>query len=149
MALREIRKDGDEILSKKCKEVTVFDHKLHILLDDMYETMNKANGVGLAAPQVGILKRVVVIDVGQGRIELINPQIIKTEGSQTGSEGCLSFPGLFGEVERPEYVKVRALDRNGKEFEVEGHELLARALCHECDHLDGVVFTEHVTQYLE
>lgn len=149
MALREIRKDGDEILSKKCKEVTVFDHKLHILLDDMYETMNKANGVGLAAPQVGILKRVVVIDIGQGRIELINPQIIKTEGSQTGSEGCLSFPGLFGEVERPEYVKVRALDRNGKEFEVEGHELLARALCHECDHLDGVVFTEHVTQYLE
>lgn len=149
MALREIRKDGDEILSKKCKEVTVFDHKLHILLDDMYDTMNKANGVGLAAPQVGILKRVVVIDIGQGRIELINPQIIKTEGSQTGSEGCLSFPGLFGEVERPEYVKVRALDRNGKEFEVEGHELLARALCHECDHLDGVVFTEHVTQYLE
>ena len=149
MALREIRKDGDEILSKKCKEVKVFDHRLHILLDDMYETMNKANGVGLAAPQVGILKRVAVIDIGEGRIELINPQIIKTKGSQNGAEGCLSFPGLFGEVERPDYVKVKALDRNGKEFVLEGRELLARAICHECDHLDGVVFTEHVTEYIE
>ena len=149
MALREIRKDGDEILSKKCKEVKVFDQKLHILLDDMYETMNKANGVGLAAPQVGILKRVAVIDIGEGKIELINPQIIKTKGSQNGAEGCLSFPGLFGEVERPDYVKVKALDRNGKEFVLEGRELLARAICHECDHLDGVVFTEHVTEYIE
>ncbi len=149
MALREIRKDGDEILSKKCKEVKVFDRKLHILLDDMYETMTKANGVGLAAPQVGILKRVAVIDVGEGRIELINPQIIETSGSQIGNEGCLSFPGLFGEVERPDYVKIKALDRNGKEFEIEGKELLARAMCHECDHLDGVVFKEHVIRYVE
>lgn len=149
MALREIRKDGDEILSKKCKEVKVFDQKLHILLDDMYDTMNKANGVGLAAPQVGILKRAAVIDIGEGRIELINPEIIKTKGSQTGAEGCLSFPGLFGEVERPDYVKVKAFDRNGKEFVLEGRELLARAICHECDHLDGIVFTEYVTEYLE
>lgn len=149
MALREIRKDGDEILSKKCKEVKVFDRKLHILLDDMYETMTKANGVGLAAPQVGILKRVAVIDVGEGRIELINPQIIETSGTQIDNEGCLSFPGLFGEVERPDYVKIKALDRNGKEFEIEGKELLARAMCHECDHLDGVVFKEHVIRYVE
>ena len=149
MALREIRYREDDVLYKQCKEVKKFDAKLAILLDDMYETMQKANGVGLAAPQIGILKRVVVIDIGEGRIELINPEIIKTSGSQNGTEGCLSFPGLFGEVERPNYVKVRAFDRNGNEFNIEGEELLARALCHECDHLNGVVFTSHVTKYVD
>ncbi len=114
----------------------------------MYDTMTKADGVGLAAPQVGILKRAVVIDVGNGRIELINPEIIETSGSQTGSEGCLSFPGVYGEVERPNYVKVKAQDRNGKWFIAEGEELLARAFCHECDHLDGHVFTELVKKYI-
>ena len=139
----------DEILRKRCKEVTKFDEKLGILLDDMYETMTKADGVGLAAPQVGILKRVVVIDVGNGRIELINPEIIETEGEQDGAEGCLSFPGLFGNVKRPYKVKVKAQDRNGRKFIVEGEELLARVFCHECDHLDGHVFTELVTEYLK
>lgn len=149
MALREIRYREDDVLYKRCKEVVKFDGKLAILLDDMYETMQKANGVGLAAPQVGILKRAVVIDTGEGRIELINPEIVETSGSQNGNEGCLSFPGLFGEVERPNYVKVKAYDRNGKEFELEGEELLARAICHECDHLDGVVFTSRVTKYVD
>lgn len=149
MALREIRYGEDDVLYKRCKEVIKFDGKLAILLDDMYETMQKANGVGLAAPQVGILKRAVVIDIGEGRIELINPEILETSGSQNGNEGCLSFPGLFGEVERPNYVRVKAFDRNGNEFELEGEELLARAICHECDHLDGVVFTSHVTKYVD
>lgn len=149
MALRELRYKDDEVLYKNCKEVRKFDEKLAILLDDMYETMQKANGVGLAAPQVGILKRVVVIDIGEGRIELINPEITEKSGSQTGNEGCLSFPGVWGEVERPMKVKVKAFDRNGKEFELEGEELLARAICHECDHLDGVVFTSHVTKFVD
>ena len=149
MAIRQIRKSGDEILNKRCKEVKIFDEKLGILLDDMYETMTKAEGVGLAAPQVGILKRVVVIDIGSGRIELINPEIIETDGEQEGAEGCLSFPGLYGTVKRPNYVKVKAQDRTGKSFIAEGEELLARAVCHECDHLDGHVFTELVTEYLK
>ncbi|MEE1351020.1 MAG: peptide deformylase [Clostridia bacterium] len=149
MAIRQIRLKNDEILGKKCKEVKKFDEKLWILLDDMYETMQKSEGVGLAAPQVGIIKRVVVIDIGEGKIEMINPQIIETSGSQNGPEGCLSFPGLFGEVERPNYVKAKAFDRNGNEFIVEGEALLARAICHECDHLDGIVFTSHVTKYLD
>lgn len=149
MAIRQIRKSGDEILKKRCKEVKIFDEKLGILLDDMYETMTKAEGVGLAAPQVGILKRVVVIDIGSGRIELINPEIIETDGEQEGAEGCLSFPGLYGTVKRPNYVKVKAQDRTGKSFIAEGEELLARAFCHECDHLDGHVFTELVTEYLK
>lgn len=149
MAIRQIRQREDEVLSKRCKEVIKFDEKLWILLDDMYDTMKKAEGVGLAAPQVGILKRVVVIDTGEGRIELINPRIIETSGEQTGAEGCLSFPGTFGLVSRPNYVKVKAQDRNGDEFIIEGEELLARAFCHECDHLDGVVFTSHVTEYVE
>lgn len=149
MAQRQLRYREDDILYKKCKEVTNFDEKLAILLDDMYDTMTKANGVGLAAPQVGIIKRAVVIDTGEGKIELINPQIIETSGSQVGNEGCLSFPGVWGEVERPDYVKVRAYDRHGKEFELEGKELLARAICHECDHLDGVVFTSHVTKFVD
>lgn len=149
MAIRQIRYKDDEILSKKCKEVKVFDKKLWILLDDMYETMKQANGVGLAAPQVGIMKRVVTIDIGDGKIEMINPEITETSGSQIGSEGCLSFPGLFGEVERPDYVKAKAYDRNGNEFIVEGNGLLARAICHECDHLDGIVFTSHVIRYVD
>ena len=149
MAIREIRLRDDEILRKKCKEVKKFDEKLWILLDDMYDTMNKAEGVGLAAPQVGIMKRAVVIDVGEGRIELINPEIIETSGEQTGNEGCLSFPGLYGEVTRPNYAKIKAQDRNGKWFIVEGEELLERALLHECDHLEGHVFTEKVTKYVD
>lgn len=149
MAIREIRKHEDEILRKQCKTVTKFDEKLAILLDDMYETMNKAEGVGLAAPQVGILKRVAVIDVGEEKIELVNPEIIETSGSQIGNEGCLSFPGIFGEVERPNYVKVKAQDRNGRAFVVEGEELLARALCHECEHLDGHIFKEKVIRYID
>ena len=137
MAIREIRKKGDEILYKKCKEVKNFDNKLHILLDDMYDTMKKQEGAGLAAPQVGIFKRAVVIDVGQGRIELINPEIIEESGEQTGSEGCLSVPGVWGEVTRPNVVTVKAQDRNGKWFKMTGEGLLARAMCHEAEHLDG------------
>lgn len=149
MAIREIRKKGDEILQKKCKPVVDFDKKLHILLDDMYDTMVKSDGVGLAAPQVGILKRAVVVDTGLGKIELINPEIIEESGSQTGSEGCLSVPKVFGEVERPMKVKVRAQDRYGKWFEAEGEELTARAFCHEIDHLDGKLFTEKVIRYID
>lgn len=149
MAIREIRQKGDEILSKKCKEVVFFDKKLGILLDDMYETMQKSNGVGLAAPQVGILKRAVVIDVGEGKIELINPVITETSGSQTGNEGCLSVPGVFGEVERPKMVTVKAQDRNGSFFEMTGEDLLARAMCHEVEHLDGKLFLEKVTKFVE
>ena len=149
MALRQVRYKEDDVLYKECKEVKKFDEKLGILLDDMYDTMKKANGVGLAAPQVGILKRAVVIDIGEGRIELINPQIIETSGLQTGTEGCLSFPNVWGEVERPNYVKVKAFDRYGKEFELEGEELLARAICHECDHLNGIVFTSHVIRFVD
>ena len=149
MALRQVRYKEDDVLYKECKEVKKFDEKLGILLDDMYDTMKKANGVGLAAPQVGIIKRAVVIDIGEGRIELINPHIIDESGSQTGTEGCLSFPNVWGEVERPNYVKVKAFDRYGKEFELEGEELLARAICHECDHLDGVVFTSHVIKFVD
>ena len=145
MAIRNIVKDGDEILTKKCRPVTKFDRKLHVLLDDMAETMHRANGVGLAAPQVGILRRAVVIDVSPEQndvLELVNPQIIAYSGTQEGNEGCLSFPGQWGIVKRPNYVKVRAQDRFGEEFEIEGKELLARAFCHEIDHLDGVVFKE-------
>ena len=127
MALRNIVKEGDDILNKKCRPVQKFDKKLAILLEDMAETMRNANGVGLAAPQVGILRRV-------------NPKIIAFSGEQEGSEGCLSFPGQWGIVKRPNYVKVKAQDRNGEEFTIEGKELLARAFCHELDHLDGVVF---------
>ena len=149
MAIREVRTKGDEILSKVCKPVLVFDKRLWILLDDLYDTMKQKDGVGLAAPQVGILKRVAVIDIGEGKIELVNPEIIKQEGSQTGSEGCLSVPGVFGEVERPNDVTVKAQDRNGKFFEIRGTELLARALCHEIEHLDGKLFLERVIRYIE
>ena len=149
MAIREIRKKGDPCLEKVCHPVTEFNERLHLLLDDMRETLEESGGVGLAAPQVGILKRVVVIDVGTGKIELINPEIIETSGEQEGAEGCLSFPGIYGTVKRPNYVKIKAQDRNGKTFIAEGEELLARAFCHECDHLDGHVFTELVTEYLQ
>ena len=142
MAIRNIVKDGDPILLKKCRPVEKFDAKLAILLDDMAETMHRANGVGLAAPQVGMLRRVVVIDVGEGVIELVNPQILVYSGEQEGIEGCLSFPGEWGITKRPEYVKVRAQDRNGDEFEIEGRDLLAKAFCHEIDHLNGVVFKQ-------
>ena len=144
LALRTIRKKGDDILYKKCKEIKNFDKKLAILLDDMYETMVKSDGVGLAAPQVGILKRAVVIDIGEGKIELVNPEIIRQEGSQIGQEGCLSIPDTWGDVERPEFVTVKAFDREGKEFELSGHELLARAICHEIDHLNGELFIDKV-----
>lgn len=148
MAIREVRTQGDDILEKVCKPVVKFDRKLHILLDDMYDTMQKHEGVGLAAPQVGILKRAVVIDVGGGVIEMINPEIIESSGTQSGSEGCLSVPGVYGEVERPMNVKAKAQDRNGRWFEIEGSELLARAICHECEHLEGKLFTERVIKYL-
>ena len=142
MAKRNIVKFGEELLRKKSREVTAFDDKLWVLLDDMYETMQEARGVGLAAPQVGILKRVVVIDVGEGRIELINPVITYAKGKQREVEGCLSAPDLWGYVERPAKVKVTAQNRYGKEVKYEGTELLARAFCHEIDHLNGVIFTD-------
>ena len=139
MAKRNIvvfEKDEDQILRKRSREVTVFDKKLHDLLDDMRETMYANDGVGLAAVQVGILKRVVVIDCGDRLYELVNPEIVETDGEQTGTEGCLSFPEEYGEVTRPNHVKVRAFDRDGNEYEAEGTELLARAFCHEIDHLN-------------
>lgn len=142
MAIRNIRTEEDEVLRKRCREITEMTPKLATLIDDMLETMYEVNGVGLAAPQVGILKRVVVIDVGDGPYILINPVILETDGSQTGGEGCLSLPGKTATVTRPNYVKVRALGRDMKEYELEGTELLARAICHECDHLDGVLYTD-------
>lgn len=149
MALRNIVKFGDDILRKKCREVTAFDDKLWVLLDDMYETMQSANGVGLAAPQVGILRRVCVIDVGEGPIELINPVITSMRGKQRAVEGCLSAPGQWGYVTRPAKVKVTALNRYGKEVKYEGTELLARAFCHEIDHLNGVIFTDLADEMVE
>ena len=144
MALRTIREFGDEVLNKECKEVTKMTLRTKVLINDMLDTMYEAMGVGRAAPQVGILKRIVVIDVGDGPIVLINPEILETEGSQTGDEGCLSLPGKAGVVTRPNYVKVRALDENMVERELEGTELLARAFCHEIDHLDGKLYTRLV-----
>lgn len=149
MALRNILKEGDELLTKRCRPVVDFNDRLHTLLDDMAETMAEADGVGLAAPQVGILRRAVIVletNVDEGEapyiIELINPEIIGTEGEQEGPEGCLSVPGVYGWVRRPEYAKVRAQDRNGESIEVEGHGLTARAFCHEIAHLEGQLFTE-------
>ena len=145
MAIRNIRIMGDPILEKVCKEVKEVTPRTQELIDDMLETMYDANGVGLAAPQVGILKRIVVIDVtGEDPIVLIKPRILETSGEQTGGEGCLSLPGKSGTVTRPNYVKVRAYDRNMKPFEMEGTELLARAFCHEIDHLDGHMYVEKV-----
>ena len=148
MALRNIVKKGDDVLTKMCRPVEKFDEKLCTLLDDMYETMEDANGVGLAAPQVGLLRRIVVIDVGEGRIELINPEIIKTSGEQDGMEGCLSVPGRYGMVKRPEFVRLRAQDRDGNWFEAEGEGLTARCFAHECDHLDGHIYTERAYHML-
>ncbi|MBO5733435.1 MAG: peptide deformylase [Clostridia bacterium] len=139
----------NETLRKKSREVETIDERIITLLDDMAETMYEANGVGLAAPQVGILKRVVVIDVGDGLIELINPVITYKKGEQIDAEGCLSVPGKSGTVSRPEKVMVRALNRNGEEINIEGTGLLARALCHEIDHLSGTIYTDHVIAYLE
>lgn len=144
MAVREIRVQGDEVLTKVCKEVKVMTPRTLVLIEDMLETMYEAMGVGLAAPQVGILKRIVVIDVGEGPIVLINPEILETSGEQTGDEGCLSVPGLAGQVTRPNYVKVKALDENMEEVIYEGEGLLARAFCHEIDHLDGRLYVEKV-----
>ncbi|KZL94428.1 peptide deformylase [Clostridium magnum] len=144
MALRTIRKHEDELLRKKSKKVDVINERIITLLNDMEETMYDADGVGLAAPQVGILKRVVVIDIGEGILRLINPEIISTEGSYVDVEGCLSIPGEQGQVERPYKVKVKALNEKGEEIIVEGEELLARALCHEIDHLEGVLFVDKV-----
>lgn len=155
MAIRKIREIGDEVLTKPCKEVTKMTLRTKILIDDMLDTMYEAMGVGLAAPQVGILKRIVVIDVGEGPIVLINPQIVETDGEQTGEEGCLSVPGKSGLVTRPDYVKVKALDEDMKEIELEGNGLLARAFCHEIDHLDGKMYVDlmegelHDTEYKE
>lgn len=145
MAIRNIREIGDEVLNKVCKEVKEMTPRLAELIEDMLDTMYEANGVGLAAPQVGILKRIVVIDVtGEDPVVLINPKIIETDGEQSGQEGCLSVPGKTGVVTRPNYVKVRALNENMEEYELEGTELLARAICHELDHLDGHLYVEKV-----
>ena len=145
MAIRTIREIGDPVLNKVSKEVTEVTPRILDLIDDMFETMYEANGVGLAAPQVGILKRIVVIDTtGEDPILLINPVIVETSGEQTGQEGCLSVPGKSGQVTRPNYVKVLAYDENMEQFEIEGTELLARALCHEIDHLEGHLYVEKV-----
>ena len=144
MALRQIRIMGDEKLEKVCRPVMEMTPRTKELIRDMLDTMYDANGVGLAAPQVGILKRIVVIDVGEGPIVMINPEILETSGEQTGQEGCLSLPGQAGIVTRPNYVKARALNENMESFEIEGEELLARAICHECDHLEGIMYVRHV-----
>ena len=145
MAIRNIRVDGDDILRKTSKPVKEMTERLETLIDDMFETMYENNGVGLAAPQVGILKRIIVIDIGEDQpMALINPEIVEADGEQIGDEGCLSLPGLVGEVARPDHVIVKALDRNMQEITVEGTELLARCLCHEIDHLDGVLYKDLV-----
>ncbi len=149
MALRNIVQDGDPVLRKKCREVTEFNERLHILLDDMNETLTLANGVGLAAPQVGILKRLAIVSVDDEFYELINPEIIATSGEEISPEGCLSIPGVCGTVKRPYKVTVKAQDRNGKAYEVTGEGLLARAFCHEIDHLDGVLFKDKIIEYYE
>ncbi|MBQ3583663.1 MAG: peptide deformylase [Lachnospiraceae bacterium] len=144
MAIRNIRTLGDEVLTKKCKEVKELNERTKALIEDMLDTMYEADGVGLAAPQVGVLKRIVVIDIGDGPIVMINPTVVETSGEQTGTEGCLSLPGKAGIVTRPNYAKVVAYDENMEQFELEGTELLARAICHECDHLDGKMYVELV-----
>ena len=151
MAIRKIRELGDPCLNKKCREVEKFDARLHTLLDDMHDTLLLANGVGLAAPQVGILRKVVIIDLGEdeGIIELINPVITHTEGSVTDVEGCLSVPGKAGEVQRPQKATVKAFNRFGEPFEFTGEDLYARCICHECDHLDGILYVEKVTKFID
>ena len=148
MGIRKILTDKDPALHKVCKPVESFDRKLHKLLDDMAETMDDAGGVGLAAPRVGIFRRVVVVDTGDGVLELVNPELVETSGEQEGAEGCLSVPGKYGLVKRPYIAKVRAQDRDGNWFEAEGEELIARCFCHELDHLDGIVYTQVMERYL-
>ena len=151
MGIRKILTDKEPSLHKVCKPVTDFDEKLHKLLDDMQETLIQSGGVGLAAPQVGILRRVFLVDVGEEEneiIEFINPEILETDGEQEGAEGCLSVPGRYGWVKRPYWVKVRAQDRYGEWFEAEGEELIGRCFCHENDHLDGIVYTEIMERFL-
>ena len=142
MALRKIREMGEEVLTKHCKEVTKMNFRTKLLINDLFDTMYEAAGVGLAAPQVGILKRIAVVDIGDGPIVLINLEIIEQDGEQTGEEGCLSVPGKYGVVTRPNYVKVKTLTEDMEEIIIEGEELLARALCHEIEHLDGKLYVE-------
>ena len=148
MALRKILSDREPALHKVCKPVENFDSKLHRLLDDMRETLIESGGVGLAAPQVGILRRVVLVDNGEEILELVNPTLLETDGEQEGPEGCLSVEGKYGLVKRPYYAKVRAQDRNGNWYEAEGEELTARCFCHELDHLDGIIYTEVMERLL-
>ena len=148
MGLRKILTVEEPCLHKVCRPVEKFDGKLHKLLDDMKETLLDANGAGLAAPQVGILRRVVVVDLGEEMLELVNPELLETSGEQEGAEGCLSVPGKYGLVKRPNVAKVRAQDRDGNWFEVEGEALIARCFCHELDHLDGIVYTEVMERFL-
>lgn len=149
MAIRNILNVGDPILTKKCRTVEKIDDRILTLLDDMADTLYESGGVGLAAPQVGVLRRVVVIDTGDSLLELINPEIISSEGEQTDAEGCLSYPGKYGYVTRPNKVTLRAMDRNGDIKEYTGEGLLARAFCHETDHLEGKMFMELVTEWVE
>ena len=144
MAIRNVITEPDEVLRKTARPVEKFDEKLSQLIDDMFDTMYQKDGVGLAAPQIGILRRICVIDIGEGPIELVNPEIIKISGKQNETEGCLSCPGKWGVTERPKKVKVRAFNRKGQQYEITGTDLLARALCHEIDHLDGVLFLDRV-----
>ena len=148
MGLRKILTDQEPALHKVCKPVTNFDSKLFKLLDDMHDTLIESGGVGLAAPQVGILRRVVIVDTGEEILELVNPTIIETSGEQEGPEGCLSVPGKYGLVKRPYIAKVRAQDRYGEWYEAEGEELIARCFCHELDHLDGIVYTQVMERFL-
>ena len=148
MGIRKILTDKDPALHKVCRSVEKFDWRLHKLLDDMRDTLAEANGVGLAAPQVGILRRVVIVDTGEEILELVNPEMLEVSGEQVGPEGCLSVPGKYGLVKRPYYAKVRAQDRYGEWFEAEGEELIARCFCHELDHLDGIVYTQVMERFL-
>lgn len=149
MAIRNIVQQGDSILTKKCRTVEKFDDRLFELLDDMKETLARSGGVGLAAPQVGILKRVVVIDTGDKMVEFINPEVIKTSGSQQSVEGCLSCPDIWGITNRPMFATIKAQNRNGDEFTMDGEGLLAKAFCHECDHLDGILFTKYIIKKVD
>lgn len=149
MAIRNIVKEGDEVLAKKARPVTEFNERLHTLLDDMADTMYESGGVGLAGNQIGTLRRVVVIDIGEGLIELVNPEIIERDGEQESVEGCLSCPGEYGITRRPYYVKVKAQDRFGEYFEIEGEELLAKAFCHEIDHLEGIIYKQVALRMLD
>ncbi len=148
MGLRKILTVAEPALHKVCRPVNNFDERLHILLEDMRQTLVDSGGVGLAAPQVGILRRVVLVDTGEEILELINPTLVETDGEQEGPEGCLSIPGKYGLVKRPYYAKVRAQDREGNWYEAEGEELIARCFCHELDHLDGIVYTQVMERYL-